>query len=354
MLHSAIISPVTRCSPQQVSRHDQPYQTDLESAFIYTQPQQSDISLVVPEPFSIRAIGSQAVCKVVAWTKNLSICHQLSVLTSYLCFAFLSIWSWILSEFIGPSQLGKDSRGTFNEASSFHCRADKTANVHVGIGKVSFPTEHIQRNFGVLANALLNARPKGVKGSGANGYILGMSLSSTMGRGIPITMSSLLTAVQRGKAASWEHIVSLACKLKNAQCLENVVEITVWDWPFTSSFLQWPVDLLWIAIAACVVDFEKVLSHYDVTPPEAKWSNQDVKMLWSLHRRILEAIALKLLRDDIRVSMHVTLHCSLTCLFLWDTFCYPTNKHENFWIKQWLAIEFKVAHNSDFKRLLPT
>lgn len=79
------------------------------------------------------------------------------------------------------------------------CRADKTANVHVGIGKVSFPIQHLQRNFGVLANTILNARPKGVKGSGAGGYILAASLSSTMGRGIPVSLSSVLASAQRSK-----------------------------------------------------------------------------------------------------------------------------------------------------------
>lgn len=80
-----------------------------------------------------------------------------------------------------------------------HCRADRTANVHAGIGKASFPSEHLYGNFGSFASAILNARPKGVKGSGASGYIQAVHLSSTMGSSVPVTLPSVLAAVQRAK-----------------------------------------------------------------------------------------------------------------------------------------------------------
>jgi hypothetical protein len=54
-------------------------------------------------------------------------------------------------------------------------------------------------NLGIFGGAILNARPKGVKGSGATGYVLSANLTSTMGRGVPITVPSLLTAIQRAK-----------------------------------------------------------------------------------------------------------------------------------------------------------
>ena len=80
-----------------------------------------------------------------------------------------------------------------------HCRADKTANVHAGIGKASFPSEHLYNNIGAFAGAILGARPKGVKGSGSSGYILSVFLSSTMGRGIPVTLPSVVAALQKAR-----------------------------------------------------------------------------------------------------------------------------------------------------------
>ena len=76
------------------------------------------------------------------------------------------------------------------------CRADRSAVVLAGIGKVSFPEEHLLANFGSFAAALLAARPKGVKGSGVNGYFLSVLLSSTMGPGIPVSMASTIAALQ--------------------------------------------------------------------------------------------------------------------------------------------------------------
>ena len=75
-------------------------------------------------------------------------------------------------------------------------RADRSAVVQAAIGKVSFPTEHLLVNFTSLTAALLNARPKGVKGSGMNGYFLTVLLSSSMGPGIPVSLSSTLAALQ--------------------------------------------------------------------------------------------------------------------------------------------------------------
>ena len=73
-------------------------------------------------------------------------------------------------------------------------RADKGAVVHAGVGKVSFPLEDLYTNIGSLAGALLSARPKGVKGSGANGYLLRASVSSTMGPSVPVSIPSLAQA----------------------------------------------------------------------------------------------------------------------------------------------------------------
>ncbi|GMH40404.1 hypothetical protein BSKO_08308 [Bryopsis sp. KO-2023] len=81
-------------------------------------------------------------------------------------------------------------------------RADKSGNVHVGIGKVKFDTAHLYRNLGVLSGEILKVRPKGLKGSGTVGYVGNLTLCSTMGPGIPISIASMLTAVQNARSGT--------------------------------------------------------------------------------------------------------------------------------------------------------
>jgi large subunit ribosomal protein L1 len=61
-------------------------------------------------------------------------------------------------------------------------RLDKTANLHVGIGKVSFTTEQIVENLDALLDAVRTNRPTGAKGS----LIKRVTITSTMGPGIKV------------------------------------------------------------------------------------------------------------------------------------------------------------------------
>jgi large subunit ribosomal protein L1 len=61
-------------------------------------------------------------------------------------------------------------------------RTDKTANLHVPIGKVSFPAEKLLGNFTTLVDAVKKARPPASKGM----YIRRITVTSTMGPGIKI------------------------------------------------------------------------------------------------------------------------------------------------------------------------
>jgi large subunit ribosomal protein L1 len=61
-------------------------------------------------------------------------------------------------------------------------RLDKTANLHVPIGKVSFSHEKLYENFAALMEAIKKARPSAAKGT----YIRKITLTSTMGPGIRI------------------------------------------------------------------------------------------------------------------------------------------------------------------------
>jgi len=65
-------------------------------------------------------------------------------------------------------------------------RNDKTGLLHVVIGKVSFTPEQIRENFGALMDAVKTAKPSGSKGV----YVRSVTLTSTMGPGIPVDVSA--------------------------------------------------------------------------------------------------------------------------------------------------------------------
>lgn len=66
-------------------------------------------------------------------------------------------------------------------------RNDKTGLVHVAIGKVSFSADQIRDNLAALMEAIKNAKPSGSKGT----YIRSVTLTSTMGPGIPLDLSAV-------------------------------------------------------------------------------------------------------------------------------------------------------------------
>jgi len=61
-------------------------------------------------------------------------------------------------------------------------RLDKTANIHVPIGKVSFDEQKLFENFSALMEALVKARPAAAKGN----YIKHITFAATMGPGIKV------------------------------------------------------------------------------------------------------------------------------------------------------------------------
>lgn len=61
-------------------------------------------------------------------------------------------------------------------------RVDRTANLHVPIGKASFETEQLHDNFMALMEAIKKARPASSKGT----YVKKITVTSTMGPGIKI------------------------------------------------------------------------------------------------------------------------------------------------------------------------
>jgi len=61
-------------------------------------------------------------------------------------------------------------------------RLDKTANLHIQFGKVSFPYDKLFENLSALMEAIKKARPSAAKGT----YIKHITLTSTMGPGIKV------------------------------------------------------------------------------------------------------------------------------------------------------------------------
>jgi large subunit ribosomal protein L1 len=68
-------------------------------------------------------------------------------------------------------------------------RVDKTANIHVPIGKASFESAKLLTNFAALMEALMAAKPAALKGN----YIHRITLASTMGPGVKTDIAASST-----------------------------------------------------------------------------------------------------------------------------------------------------------------
>jgi large subunit ribosomal protein L1 len=75
-----------------------------------------------------------------------------------------------------------------SKAGRVEFRVDKTANLHVPIGKVSFEAKQLEENLATLMEAIKKARPAATKGA----YIRRVTLTSTMGPGVKIDPNQAL------------------------------------------------------------------------------------------------------------------------------------------------------------------
>jgi large subunit ribosomal protein L1 len=71
------------------------------------------------------------------------------------------------------------------KAGKVEFRTDKTALIHVPVGKISFPAQNLVDNANALISAVVKAKPVAAKGR----YVMSITLSSTMGPGIPIGLA---------------------------------------------------------------------------------------------------------------------------------------------------------------------
>ena len=79
-------------------------------------------------------------------------------------------------------QAVKDAKG-----GAIEFRVEKTGIIHAGVGKASFTDEALLVNVRALVDALNKAKPSGAKGT----YIKRISLSSTMGPGVKVELTSI-------------------------------------------------------------------------------------------------------------------------------------------------------------------
>jgi len=84
-----------------------------------------------------------------------------------------------------------------SKAGKVEYRTDRTAIVHMTVGKTSFPDDHLLANYQAIIEELIRAKPSAAKGR----YIRSIVMASTMGPGIKLDPSRTRDLVEEGAAA---------------------------------------------------------------------------------------------------------------------------------------------------------
>jgi len=85
-----------------------------------------------------------------------------------------------------------------SKAGKVEYRTDRTAIVHLTIGKTSFPPEQLVENLAAVLDEIHRAKPSAAKGR----YIRTVTIASTMGPGIKIDQSSARASVEERVGAA--------------------------------------------------------------------------------------------------------------------------------------------------------
>ena len=75
------------------------------------------------------------------------------------------------------------------KAGQVEFRAEKAGIVHAGVGKASFSAGALTENVRALLDAIIKAKPAGAKGT----YLQKISMSSTMGPGVRLSVSAVVS-----------------------------------------------------------------------------------------------------------------------------------------------------------------
>jgi large subunit ribosomal protein L1 len=84
-----------------------------------------------------------------------------------------------------------------SKAGKVEYRTDRTAIVHMTVGKTSFPDDHLLDNYRAVLEELIRAKPSAAKGK----YIRSITLASTMGPGIKVDPSRTKDLVEESQEA---------------------------------------------------------------------------------------------------------------------------------------------------------
>ncbi|HTW41967.1 MAG TPA: 50S ribosomal protein L1 [Solirubrobacteraceae bacterium] len=85
-----------------------------------------------------------------------------------------------------------------SKAGKVEYRTDRTAIVHLAIGKVSFDERKLLENYAAVIEELVRAKPSAAKGR----YLRSITLASTMGPGVKVDPSRTREIVEEGSAAT--------------------------------------------------------------------------------------------------------------------------------------------------------
>jgi len=69
-------------------------------------------------------------------------------------------------------------------------RLDRTGNIHLSLGKVSFEVDKLLENLSTAIEAIMKAKPSGAKGQ----YIKSATLATSMGPGIKLDLKTILSS----------------------------------------------------------------------------------------------------------------------------------------------------------------
>jgi large subunit ribosomal protein L1 len=85
-----------------------------------------------------------------------------------------------------------------SKAGKVEYRTDRTAIVHMTVGKTSFPDEHLLANYQAILEELIRAKPSAAKGK----YLRTVVLASTMGPGVKVDPSKTRDLVEAEAVAA--------------------------------------------------------------------------------------------------------------------------------------------------------